>query len=270
MSSPAVSVILPVYNDRATVAAAVDSVLSQTFTNLELIIVDDASTDGSGQIAGAFAAQDGRVRVLHRYENSHTAAVPHECRNDGLRMASGLYAAYLDADNTWRLEYLERMVDALANARQAQLAVAQSCNHHPGPQMAHHIAADLRTPTEQGDDWVVYGLDQVRPEELGRTQYIDTNEMLHRMSVFADLGERWRVRHPRATWVNRNLGGFSPWRRHNDLDLAHRIIAVHGPAAVVLVREVLVDYHYPGAARCLPFDQPRVRPAAKAIDATAL
>ncbi|MGH3772921.1 MAG: glycosyltransferase family 2 protein [Pseudonocardiaceae bacterium] len=249
MSIPAVSVILPVHNHGRTLPDAVESVLDQAFTDIELVIVDDGSTDDSRRSALAYADLDPRVRVLRNDVNSRCGAVPWESRNDGLAVARGRYAAYLDADNTWRPGYLARMVATLEERPGVVLAVAQSCNHHPVDRMAAHIAADLRPATTTGGEWVVYGLNRVKPEELGRSQYIDTNEMVHRMSVFEVLGERWRTKHPRALWINANLGGHAPWRRHNDLDLAERVIRRFGVSAVALVREILVDYYYPGADR---------------------
>ena len=252
MTVPTVSIVLPVYNHDDLLPMAVESVLEQSFTDFELIVVDDASTDGSGAMALRYAEQDPRVAVVRNKHNSRGGPVPWESRNDGLVFARGRYVGYLDADNSWRPDYLKRMVAVLEERPDVELAVAHSCNHHGADQMAAHMASDLRVPTAAGFGWVVYGLDRVRPEELGRTQYIDTNEMVHRRSVFGAFGEYWRIAHPRAAWVNANLGGRAPWRRHNDLDLAERIIHRFGLSAVALVREVLVDYYYPGANRPAP------------------
>jgi glycosyltransferase involved in cell wall biosynthesis len=246
---PTVSVVLPVYNHAESLEQAVNSVLGQALADLELIVVDDASTDDSAAIAQRCAAADPRLVVVHNERNSRSGPTPWESRNDGLAVARGRYIAYLDADNTWRPDYLTRMVGMLEQRPEAVLAVTWSCNHHPIDQLAAHIADDLRVPTATGSDWVVYGINQLRPEDLGRTQYVDTNEMVHRRWVLDALGEAWRVAHPRAAWVNANLGGRTPWRRHNDLDLAERIIQRFGVDAVVLVPELLVDYYYAGATR---------------------
>lgn len=249
MNAPTVSVVLPVYNHAELLEQAVDSVLGQTLTDLELIVVDDASTDDSAAIAQCRASTDSRVVLACNERNSRSGPTPWESRNDGLAVARGRYVAYLDADNTWRPEYLTRMVGVLEQRPEAVLAVAWSCNHHPIDQLAAHVADDLRVPTAIGPDWVVYGIDRLQPEELGRTQYIDTNEMVHRRWVLDALGEAWRVAHPRAAWVNANLGGRTPWRRHNDLDLAERIIQRFGVGAVAVVPDLLVDYYYIEATR---------------------
>ncbi len=66
---PVVTVAMPVYNERRFLAEAIQSVLAQTFTNFELLISDDASTDGSAEIGAAFAAQDARIRFIRQRTN---------------------------------------------------------------------------------------------------------------------------------------------------------------------------------------------------------
>lgn len=61
-----VSVIIPVYNVRPYIEEALDSVLNQSYANLEILLVDDGSTDGSGEVCDAYAKRDGRVRVIHQ------------------------------------------------------------------------------------------------------------------------------------------------------------------------------------------------------------
>ena len=102
-ASPAVSVITPVWNARATLAEAVGSVLAQTMPDWELLLVDDGSTDGSRDLAERVAARDGRVRVLGDGVNRGPAAA----RNAGIRAARGRRLAFLDADDRWRPEKLE-------------------------------------------------------------------------------------------------------------------------------------------------------------------
>jgi len=97
---PLVSVIIPLYNKRPFVRRAVESVRKQTFTNWELIIVDDGSTDGScSEIPG----DDSRIRLIHQENKGPGAA-----RNAGLARARGEYVAFLDADDEWLPFFLER------------------------------------------------------------------------------------------------------------------------------------------------------------------
>ena len=99
-SSPTVSVILPVYNDRSYLPSAVRSVLRQSYEDFELIIVDDGSTDGSGELASRI--QDPRVVVLSQ-ENRGLAAA----RNSGIACARGEFIALIDADDVWLRRKLE-------------------------------------------------------------------------------------------------------------------------------------------------------------------
>ncbi|WP_344838319.1 glycosyltransferase family 2 protein [Actinocorallia longicatena] len=101
-----VSVIVPVYNCRSTIARCVDSALGQTLTDLELICVDDGSTDGSGALLDALT--DPRVTVVHQ-ANSGGPGAP---RNAALEVARGEYVFFLDSDDWLGPEALERMVAA--------------------------------------------------------------------------------------------------------------------------------------------------------------
>lgn len=94
MKHPLLSIILPVYNDRDTLRRSVDSVVSQDFTDYELIIVDDGSTDGSGAMCDERAAKDGRIRVVHTANGGLSRA-----RNHGIEAATGQYVTFIDADD---------------------------------------------------------------------------------------------------------------------------------------------------------------------------
>lgn len=89
-----VSVILPVYNGAAFLEQAVESILSQTYRNFELLAIDDGSTDDSLAILNRFAAMDERVRVISRPNKGLTATL-----NEGLTLAKGTYIARMDADD---------------------------------------------------------------------------------------------------------------------------------------------------------------------------
>lgn len=105
MSEPLVSVIVGVYNKERFVGDCLRSVLAQTFGDFELIVVDDASTDESAQVIQTL--RDPRIRFVQRSVNSGLPAVP---RNEGIRMARGEYLAFLDGDDAWMPEKLEKQV----------------------------------------------------------------------------------------------------------------------------------------------------------------
>jgi glycosyltransferase involved in cell wall biosynthesis len=113
---PFVSVIVPLFNKAPYVSRALNSLKSQSFTDFEVIIVDDGSTDGGAEIAESFS--DERFRVVRQAN-----AGPGAARNRGIEMARGELTAFLDADDDWLPSYLRRAVDHLA-AHQAATASA--------------------------------------------------------------------------------------------------------------------------------------------------
>jgi glycosyltransferase involved in cell wall biosynthesis len=104
----AVSVIMPAYNVAPYLGAAIRSVLDQTFTDLELLVIDDGSTDATLDIAKACAERDARVRVLQKPNGGISSA-----RNLGLRAASGPVIALLDSDDSWEPGYLAAQMRTL-------------------------------------------------------------------------------------------------------------------------------------------------------------
>lgn len=119
MSRDLVSVIMPVYNAEAWLRRAIDSVLAQSHGELELIAVDDGSSDSSPGMLDAYAAIDARVRVLRQPCNSGVAAA----RNAGIAAARGRYISFLDADDWWHPAKLERQ---LASMRRTGALVSYS------------------------------------------------------------------------------------------------------------------------------------------------
>jgi len=105
-----ISIIIPVFNVEKYIGICLESVINQTFRNLEIILVNDGSTDGSGKICDEYAARDSRIRVIHQENKGVSAA-----RNEGLRLSSGKYVGFVDGDD-WidddMLSFLLEMADA--------------------------------------------------------------------------------------------------------------------------------------------------------------
>lgn len=106
--TPTVGVIMPVYNAHLYVAKAIESVLQQTYQDFELILVDDGATDGSAEICNHYAAQDGRIVLIHE-ENGGIC----KARNVGLKRARGKYIAFCDHDDLYMPYYLEKATQAI-------------------------------------------------------------------------------------------------------------------------------------------------------------
>ena len=106
-----VSVIIPVYNVRLYLERCVQSVLRQTYKDLEIILVDDGSKDNSGELCDQLALSDQRIRVIHQENQGLSGA-----RNTGIRQATGEYIIFLDSDDEWLLS------DGLENLLQGEKA----------------------------------------------------------------------------------------------------------------------------------------------------
>lgn len=100
-----VSVIVPVYNVEKYLKRCIDSILDQTYYNIEIIVVDDGSTDASGEICEQYKAIDERIKVIHK-ENGGLS----DARNVGLREAEGTYVAFIDSDDCIHAEFVERLL----------------------------------------------------------------------------------------------------------------------------------------------------------------
>jgi len=107
---PLFSVVTPVWNAAATLPATVASVRVQSLPDWELLLVDDASTDGSRGLARGLAAADPRIRLIERATNGGAAAA----RNAAIRAARGRLIAFLDADDRWHPEKLARQAAFIA------------------------------------------------------------------------------------------------------------------------------------------------------------
>jgi len=103
-----VSIIVPVFNGLPFLKEALESAINQTYTNLEIIVIDDGSTDGSGVTCDQYAAKDARLRIIHQENRGLSAA-----RNAGLDIMSGSAVAFLDADDAYSSDYIESMLSVM-------------------------------------------------------------------------------------------------------------------------------------------------------------
>jgi len=106
---PRISVVIPTYNQADTISRAIDSALAQTVSDLEVLVVDDASTDTTEQVVTAY--EDRRVTLLTHENNRGGAAA----RNTGIEAAVGDYIAFLDSDDEWCEKKIERQFDELSD-----------------------------------------------------------------------------------------------------------------------------------------------------------
>lgn len=111
MSTPYLSVIVPIYNVESYLAQCLDSILAQTFTDFEVLLINDGSTDSSPAICETYAARDNRIRLFHQENSGHTAA-----RQAGLKKALGSYVTFVDSDDWIAPSMYQKMCGAAKNS----------------------------------------------------------------------------------------------------------------------------------------------------------
>ena len=171
LSGPLVSVILPVYNRAGWVARAVESVLTQTHRHLELLVVNDGSTDGTRRVLEGFGP---RLRVL---EQSHAGA--EAARNLGLERARGEFVAFIDSDDVW---YADRLSRQLPLFRRAGVGLV----------FGNAVQVDYRRTPPLRLKRTFF--DRVRPsrgrvtQELARGCFVPFSSVLARRGLLAEAG----------------------------------------------------------------------------------
>lgn len=148
-----ISVIVPVYGVEKYVAECIESILGQTYGDLEVILIDDGSPDHSGEICDRYAQADSRVLVLHQKNGGAAAA-----RNAGLAVASGAYLMFVDGDDYLEPEACETMLEALT-ANDADIVHAQFQNVYPDGTELHAFSRETAVCSASGyllqfwEDW---------------------------------------------------------------------------------------------------------------------
>lgn len=153
MSEPLISVIVPVYNVEKYVGTCVDSILAQTYTKLEVLLVDDGSTDSSGVLCDEYARKDMRVRVIHK-ENGGLS----DARNTGMKTAQGTYFAFVDSDDSIAEDYIAYLY-GMIEKHHAQIAVCGYQKVYHSNENRKNIICDLTEKvysTEEGLRQLLY------------------------------------------------------------------------------------------------------------------
>lgn len=137
-SEQIISVVVPVYNAQQNLSRCIDSILRQSYRQLEVILVDDGSTDESGAVCDRYAMQDSRVRALHKKNGGVSQA-----RNAGIQAASGTYLQFVDSDDILNEDFCRTMVESLVSsgadlvvcgyrAVHTSLGYSDTCRSTPG------------------------------------------------------------------------------------------------------------------------------------------
>ncbi len=131
-----ISVIIPVYNTKKYLNAAVDSVINQSYRDLEIILVDDGSSDGSSEICDEYARKDSRIRVIHKQNAGQSSA-----RNTALDVAKGEYICFVDSDDIAHKEMINVLLNMI-NSYDADIAVCE-CMEFPEGDLDNTYIRDI-------------------------------------------------------------------------------------------------------------------------------
>lgn len=132
METPEISVIVPVYKVEKYLHRCVDSILNQTFTDLEIILVDDGSPDRCGEICDEYARKDSRVRVIHK-ENGGLS----DARNVGIDISRGKYIGFVDSDDYIEKDMYEYLYSIITK-ESADVAMCEIFDCFAGKDITHH------------------------------------------------------------------------------------------------------------------------------------
>jgi len=181
---PLVSVVMPAYNCEAYVEQALRSVLEQGIAQLEVIVVDDASTDDTPRVLERLAREDARIRVLTSPRNCGQGA----CRNRGVGEARGRYLAFQDSDDLWVPDKLERQLDFL---HRCELPFC-FCGYGTIDENDDVIIADLKIPGQT--DYL----------SLLKSNTICPSSVIYNRELLGDIvmPERPRRREDLISWLN--------------------------------------------------------------------
>ena len=112
MKTPLVSIVVPVYNVEKYIKKCLDSIINQTYDNLEIIIIDDCTPDGSGMIADEYSYTDSRIKVVHKNKNKGLS----EARHSGLKRSNGEYIMFVDSDDIILPNTVSRCIDSIISS----------------------------------------------------------------------------------------------------------------------------------------------------------
>lgn len=138
--NPLVTIVVPMYRVEQYVGQCIESLISQTYKNLEIILIDDGSPDKSGEIADAYALKDPRIIVIHQSNKKFGGA-----RNTGLDLAKGEYVTFVDSDDYICQDFVEYML-SLIEETGAEIAISRHCyTSYDNTQVSHDFITELKS-----------------------------------------------------------------------------------------------------------------------------
>lgn len=171
---PEISVIMPIYNTGSILENTINSILAQSFSNFELILVDDGSSDSSGELCDWFAQKDNRIKVIHK-ENAGTCAA----RNVGIEISRGRYITFCDHDDVYSIDILEKEIELISQYDGVEMAIVG----------ALHIYDD-GSEYKYGKNLIIKNRDELKKEMINilKTGVVGTVwNVLYRRDLIGDI-----------------------------------------------------------------------------------
>jgi teichuronic acid biosynthesis glycosyltransferase TuaG len=234
MDETLVSVIMPAYNAAKYIGESIKSVIEQTYTHWELLVVDDCSTDDTYAVIRSHADTDSRIKVFQTPVNSRTAV----CRNLAMKYAQGRYLAFLDSDDLWLPHKLERQLQFMHDNNYAFTFTDYTIIQADGTQTGKRIKV---------------------PQSIGYYQYL-RNTIIGCLTVMIDVKQTGKFEEPRlysaqdmAGWLQIMKRGFrayglnealSLYRLHRHTNTHHKFRAAMRIWRVYSLEELNVFYAF--------------------------
>ncbi len=172
---PKVSIIIPTYNSSLFIKRTIESILAQTFTDWELLIIDDCSTDDTVNLINEFIKNNQRIKLLKTEKNSGGPALP---KNLGFRFSAGEFVAYLDHDDEWLPNKLEKQMSVFENSKDKNLGLV-SCG-----------AFLVSEKNKLFSTFIPLKKENLLPEILLRNPIYSNSSVLMKRTVIETVGER--------------------------------------------------------------------------------
>lgn len=168
----AISVIVPVYNVERYVSRCIESVLSQSFLDFELLLIDDGSKDSSGNICDEYAQKDNRIQVYHK-ENAGLS----DARNYGIDRMTGRYVTFIDSDDYVGRDYLKLLLETIEETHAVISAVS----------MAYTLSEDVVYVESTDERMLLSGEEMLREMLIGQKTSVSACAKLYKCEIFREV-----------------------------------------------------------------------------------
>lgn len=221
-----VSIIMPTYNSGHFIGKTIDSVLSQTYQNWEVIIVDDCSTDNTSKIVSSYTTKDNRIKY-HRLDRNSGAAV---ARNKAVELSKGKYIAFIDSDDIWFPEKLSKQINFMEKNNYTFTSTSYTKIDEEGNFLNRIITAKFKSDYDgilkrnPGNSTIVYNAEALGkfmiPNIKKRNDYVMWLQVIKKAKYLYGIEEplgSHRVRTGSLSSKKTNLVGYH-WKVYRDIE----------------------------------------------------